>query len=241
MNDIIFFLCAGLNDRFFGKPKFLYPLPNGRTMLETIADNYTEFKKIFVFRKETMESSEDNKKEIERITRKYGFNEFCEVLYLEKLTKGPAETLAKGLGFAKNFYEDDFSFTSRDCDSLFKEGTQINLNRVAYVEKETNFHRYSNIETGENNRITKIIEKPLNKGTGKVSCGAYSFSSNLEYLEAFKKLDQNNGEVFISHVINKMIEEGLYFDINHALNYAGLGTEADYKDYCFSVRSGFYE
>jgi Gpi18-like mannosyltransferase len=73
-------------------------------------------------------------------------------------------------------------------------------------------------------------------------CGGYKFQKVLDYLENFnelKKLNLYKKEIYISHVIQRMISKKKIFSYQVIPNYIEVGTLNEWNDYnnkpCFFV------
>jgi len=157
------------------------------------------------------------------------------VVYLEKDTKGAAETVLYGLKEADEdkptILLDGDTFYRNDILTLYRKSK--NKNVVFSFKQEDTRPIYSYVSI-KNNKIIDIAEKK--RISNLANTGAYAFSSAKilksyckSALEKFNKDSQE--ELYTSSVISRMIEEGEDFscEILNAEDFEVVGTPLQYK------------
>lgn len=168
------------------------------------------------------------------IHKKYPKNNF-QFLKLDKQTEGTAHTILLAL----NDIREDDSVLCVDGDNFYT--TDIvsqwgNKNCVYYFHDDSESNAYSFIQTNQNEEITRIVEK--SRISNQASCGAYGFQSLFELRKyctiSMEQNQRQNGEFYLSGVIQLMIENGLLFYGNpiNKINHICLGTPFDVRIFC---------
>ena len=80
----------------------------------------------------------------------------------------------------------------------------------------------------ENGRVKEIAEKDPISAT--IVCGAYTFSDAEQFVRYFDKMNVE-GECYISHIIRKMMEDGITFDYIQSPIFDDWGTQEDLDRY----------
>jgi glucose-1-phosphate thymidylyltransferase len=103
--------------------------------------------------------------------------------------------------FADTLIETDLSF-------LDKEKSDI----VAWVKPVPDPRRFGVAELGENQLVTRLIEKPQAMDNNLALVGFYYFKNGMDLIKAIEKqMDQKvqlKGELFLADAINIMLDEG---------------------------------
>ena len=154
------------------------------------------------------------------------------VIIFDERTKGPADTIFQML---KWFGDEDFDFLVKDCDSFFDH--KVFTGRVNYIcvsniadhETLTRLSSKSFVKCNDQDIITDIIEKQVVSDTFCV--GGYKFESANLFKQTYLSIYENIREVFVSHVIQKMLMNGKTFTISPVSNYVDVGTFAEWEAY----------
>jgi len=218
--------CAGRSSRFPGtRPKFLLTLYNGDTMFERAAKPYVEAGEQvhFIVLKEHVEKY-DAKMAIEIAYEGYD-NVFIHVL--DDVTSGPAETVytvARRLTSQPIFIQ--------DCDSYFdvklNYDNQICVADLRKFKDVTNVAAKSYAVLNEQDMITNIVEKSV--VSNHICVGGYGFKSAEKFCEAFDELKDSSGEIFISHIIKRMLED-TSFEAYQVSEFTDVGTYDEFVKY----------
>jgi hypothetical protein len=157
-----------------------------------------------------------------------------ELIELTKKTSCSAETVVNFLKKKKL----NGSILIKDCDSAFS----INVNHISKKNLENSVHAVdinnidlidaknkSYIEVDKLNVITNIVEKKIISNL--FCCGAYAFRSSHEFMDNAKDLLKFSKNVYISHVILKMILNGAFFKYYQASEYIDWGTVREFRNW----------
>jgi len=219
---------AGKSSRFPGmRPKWLLTMPCGSLMLERSFSKLAlePFSKIVIIcLRDHLEKYCDFDKLKERISKKVD----QEVIWviLENPTSSQAETIVKGIEAANA----NGSFFIKDCDNEFEyrytgqnEVAVVDLNQVSLIDAKNK----SYVQVNELQNITHIVEK--NVISNLFCCGGYGFRSSKEFIEAYQEIKSlTTDEIYISHVIAKMLINGRTFTSGMATAYTDWGTCEEY-------------
>jgi hypothetical protein len=152
----------------------------------------------------------------------------AELLMLDQATNSQSETIYQALK-KSNISE---SFFIKDCDNIFKckpvannTVATIDLNDIDLIDAKNK----SYVEVDSLGIISNIVEK--NVISNQFCCGGYGFKSALEFIKTYEGIVSSE-EVYISHIIYKMLLEGLEFNITSASDYLDWGTLREYQHYC---------
>ena len=204
---MILIVCmAGLNTRFhnvgFDIPKYLLPWKN-TTIIAEIVKNLN-VKNVYLvahnrddyFRKDLLDS--------------LSFLNFKNenLIYIGD-TEGQAETAAESLKFINSnnepvfFHNSDTILINRNIDKI---ATDISKKYSAYIDIfYGDSPKYSYVEVSDNLLVKDIKEKKII--SKYASSGLYGFRSKDIYLNYYNKLEKNRGELFISNVLEKMLNK----------------------------------
>ena len=226
---------AGKSERFGKKiPKWLLTTPNNNLMIsESISKlDISLVKEIVLICLEEhvkkLISLENIKKSIQSSFKNKIKVRVC---ILNKILSSQAHTVAEGIKKMKI----NGPIFIKDCDNYFEykirkgnKVTALNLNNADLVLAKNK----SYIEVNKKNIVQRIIEK---KVISDLFCtGGYGFESAKLFLETFKKIYKHNykiGEIYVSHVIQKMILENHKFEAEEVDDYADFGTYDEWKKY----------
>jgi len=165
---------------------------------------------------------------------KYEFGDRINVVILEEMTEGPADTVYKII--KKSNIDLTQQLLVKDCDSFFhmdKVETEnfVCTSNIADHEVLKKLSSKSFVIKNEQGIITSIIEKKVVSDTFCVGgCGFKNVQSYCDTFEQLKK-SQTNREIFVSDVISKQLEDGEIFSSVSVKNYTDVGTQEDWHEY----------
>jgi len=152
----------------------------------------------------------------------------ADFLALESATSSQSETIYKALSLG----EVKGPFFIKDCDNIFTCQPEpkncvatINLNDIGLVDAKNK----SYVEVDSLGIISNIVEKDVI--SNQFCCGGYGFESASEFKATYESITSSD-EVYISHIIYKMILEGEEFSTINANSYKDWGTLREYQHYC---------
>lgn len=208
--------------KVLGKPILYYLLENlNLDSIEFVCIPYN--KEYYSYRLEDM-----LRKDFPKINFKF--------LCLETDTSGAAESLYLILNRLKKEINQDKPFLSLDGDNFYtidiiKQWNGTNK-LITAIDKDSG-PIYSFVKVSNQNKITDIIEKK--RISNFICTGAYGFKSYYTFLHYCESLlTKQKDELYISTVINKMINEKIEFT-NCALermNWTCLGTPFQVRSFC---------
>jgi len=216
--------CAGQSTRYLTDiPKYLLTHPSGKMMLyESIQglpmDDFDSIKIVVL------------KKHLTNVILSNIYLEFDEyknvdVLILNNPTSSASETVSKCI----KSYGITGGIHIKDVDDYF-EINEIKPNQVATISldnvKNITPSNKSYVRSHNSGEILSIIEKKVI--SSDFCSGLHSFSSADEFVKTYEELEQIDGEIYISHVIYKMLLNGKRFTINEAQNFIDWGTQCDW-------------
>ena len=234
--------CAGKSSRFPGvRPKFLLTHPAGDVMLLKSIEliDMKDITSIFIISLREYEDTYHFKDAIvSELKRRYP-DKMINVELLAEPTRNQPETIYQGL---LHRYLTDEPLLIKDCDNQFMLKLDKNFNSVAvgnlHDYKYINPTNKSYIEVGNNDQVVNIVEKQV---VSPYFCaGAYYFKSVIQFKKYYKQL-QHEDNLYISHIIYKMILDGEVFvdaPVNHYLDW---GTLEDWTHYCYAYQTLFVD
>jgi hypothetical protein len=220
--------CAGKSSRYPGvRPKWMLTLPNGELALARAAASLPSgsYDRIVVAVRAEHEARYQTVALLERV-----FGDAAEVLVLPLDTRGPADTVSEmilGAGV-------EGPFAIKDADSFFDPAPLPDTSFVALSDIRKN-PQMSNVGAksfaviNENNLVVEMIEKSL--ASNFVSVGLYGFSDAAGYLESFvaTRAATETGELFVSHVVNRAIADGMAVTPLPVQGLIDVGTLEDWR------------
>tara|TARA_Y200000002_G_C22676435_1_gene662278 strand:+ start:332 stop:1405 length:1074 start_codon:yes stop_codon:yes gene_type:complete len=223
---------AGASSRYPGmRPKWLLTMPNGKLMIEESVKkiNCKFFTKIFVVALKSHITKYCNRESL-IFSLKKNISKKIELVELEKTTSCQAETVAAAIKKKKI----KGAILIKDCDNQFsiddKFLKKIN-NSVYAIDINTqdliDAKNKSYIEKNIYNNIVNIVEKKI--VSDFFCCGAYSFHSAKSFLTYANMLLKTSKDVYISHVILKMLLNGNEFKYHNANDYIDWGTLREFR------------
>lgn len=224
---------AGKSSRFENvRPKFLLVHPNGNLMItESIRGLYPEqFDKIIIIGLQEYQQKYNYEKAIIleftkelKIPRNKIINVFI------KSTNSQPETIYRGL---KKICKLKGGILIKDCDNYFELKSKYENNFIAVGDLhklgKINASNKSYVNIGKKNTVVNIVEKEIIGN--KFCCGGYYFEDTQEFIKYYEKLAHYKN-LYISHIIYKMILDGKLFFTEEVNNYVDWGTLEDWLNY----------
>lgn len=221
---------AGKSSRFPGvKPKWLLTHPNGNLMIiEAIKGlELDEFEKIhLVTIKEHVEKYDfisGIQKQFDNINQLDKLN----IVILDNQTNNQPETVVNAIKQANIKGQ----IYIKDSDNYFIEKitkgnfvSTFDLNDMDLVHAKNK----SYVITNDQNIITNIVEKKVVSSMFNV--GGYGFKSAEEFVKYYELL-KNNTDLYISHIIYKMLLAGVNFIQSNVNDYLDWGTIKEWNMY----------
>lgn len=220
---------AGKSSRFPGmKPKWMQTHPNGNLMIvEAIKGlNLASFEKVYIGVLNEHVKEYDFVSGLVKALSKIGIKEKIEIVTLDE-TQSQPETVACIL--------EKCQITGpifiKDTDNFFQcEVTADNFVAIYDINEMglVNAGNKSYVQINDDNRIINLVEKRIISSYFCV--GGYSFSSAIEYLEYFKRMENSNN-LYISHIIFNMILDNIPFGTKSVEKYEDWGTLQEWNRY----------
>lgn len=217
---------AGLSTRFPNmKPKYLLYDYKGEMMLMN-ALNYFR-KKGYKINIGILKEHQEKYNVIEQISYEYPDN--INYVIIDRPTRGPADTVYQILQNSNVKGE----FLVKDCDSFFdheiSEGNYICVSNISKHEVLKKLASKSFVIVNEQDIVTNIIEKQVVSDTFCV--GGYKFESAEQYKKSFEFVSQMSGEIFVSDIIEHMLDQSCVFTKKDVTNYVDVGTAQDWFEF----------
>ena len=219
---------AGRSTRFPNmRPKYSLVDFSGSLMIENSFKPYLPNSRI------TIGLNKQNEKKYSIISYlKKKYKNKIKFVILNKMTRGPADTVFQILKKSKiNSTEE---ILVKDCDTFFnKDNTKGNVISVVDIKDFNilkNLRGKSFIKINKEKIVIDIIEKKI--VSDLFCCGGYKFKNKNEYISAFNKIKRVvSAEIFVSHVIQQMINDNKIFTFTKVKNYTDVGTFEEWNDY----------
>lgn len=215
-----------------GIPQYLHRHPKGRLLIErSIEGIFSElYDKVLVI----LLDSDVNKYRADRIIKAELKKYPVEIVTLESMTSGPAETVYAAIRKA----DIKGPVVIKDADNYLKIDCVHQGNFVAGLDLnkwESDIHNLRNksfLILNEQGNLLDIIEKKVRSDV--ICLGLYGFNKAEDFVEAYKKLNDNSypiSKLYISHVISYLIGYSRrVFHYASALEYENWGDERLWKD-----------
>jgi hypothetical protein len=230
MHRTLLLPCAGKSSRYPGvRPKWMLTLPDGELALARAAASLPpgSHDRMIVAVRGEHESKYQATALLKRV-----FGPHIEVLVLAQDTNGPADTVAQMLRGARV----EGAFAVKDADSFFDpaalpETGFVALSDVRETPHMSNVGAKSFAVINEHDLVVEMIEKSL--ASNYVSVGLYGFSDAAAYLESFDAVQAatTSGEMFVSHVMNRAIADGMAIAPLLVGGLVDVGTLDDWRRY----------
>jgi hypothetical protein len=153
------------------------------------------------------------------------------LVVLPQLTRGPADTAAAMIR--------ELQLTGpvliKDCDNWgqfgpIEEQNAVWTGNLAHYPNLTNTAAKSYLAVNSQDIIVNIVEKAVI--SNHFVAGAYQFTQCEQLATQYDQLAQEfKGEIFLSHVIARMINKGRVFVNRSMVNWIDVGTAADWQHY----------
>ena len=230
MSKTLLLPCAGKSVRYPGvRPKWMLTLPDGQLALARAVNSVCrEFytRTVVAIRRD----HEERYAATSLVKRALGPN--TEVLVLDHDTRGPADTVAEMIQRSRV----SGAFAAKDADSFFDAVPSpapgfVALCDVRLTPQMSNIGGKSFAVVNDNGLVVGMVEKSL--ASNYVSVGLYGFPSTDIYTETFRALSNahESGEIFVSHVMNRAIVNGLVVAPLFVSNLVDVGTAEDWRRY----------
>ena len=227
--SVVIVPAAGRSSRFgLSKPKWMLTAPNGNLMLAESLRGVKGISRLIitVVRSHLTESRIDLTLLSGSIAALTGVHP--EWVILDTFTSSQAETVYATLN-KKNIIT---PFVIKDCDNQFwiDLSTIGNHNFVctSIVTKDINATNKSYVDADSNHKIRLIAEKRIISNT--FCAGAYGFASAKDFTKAYYGMTANK-EIYISNIIDYLIQRRIKFDIMSTMQYVDWGTLEDWNRY----------
>ena len=143
------------------------------------------------------------------------------VVLLPEQTDSQSETVYT---FLSGYDLDGFIFI-KDSDGFYRCDVE-ERNQVAYFDlndmDDINARTKSYVDLDVNDVVTNIVEKKVISST--FSSGGYGFADAKEFCKTFEKLQDMDGECYISHIIFEMMLSGSTFYGTKTTDFKDWGT-----------------
>ena len=143
------------------------------------------------------------------------------IVLLPEQTESQSETVYT---FLSGYDLDGFIFL-KDSDGFYRCDVE-EKNQVAYFDlndmDDINARTKSYVDLDVNNVVTNIVEKKVISST--FSSGGYGFADAKEFCKTFEKLQDMDGECYISHIIFEMMLSGSTFYGTKTTDFKDWGT-----------------
>lgn len=220
--------CAGLSSRFPNlRPKYLLTDYSGKMMIEGAAKNYINKHNVTI----TILKEHDVRYNAKFLLEE-AFGNSANIIVLPEPTKGPADTIYQTIKIS-NIDKND-SFLIKDSDGFYD--AEIIPGNVIYVcnlnknPNITNVHAKSYTITNDQKIINSVVEKQI--VSNNFCAGGYQFESVSRYIQIYEEIKNTiNGEIFVSNIIDYMINQGDIFIEQEVYNFYDLGTAPDWFKY----------
>ncbi|MES2884954.1 MAG: hypothetical protein V4709_09135 [Pseudomonadota bacterium] len=223
--------CAGRSSRYPGtRPKWMLTTPEGQLMIERAAQSLSEgsVERVVIGTLTEFEELYG----VRDIIRRTCLRD-AEIVLLDQLTSGPAETVR--LMIEKAGVTGPICL--KDSDSFFgltelPEGSFVTVLDLRQNPQITSVGAKSFAVLNEQGLISDIVEKSV--VSNFISVGLYGFSDASVFVDVYDNLKTrfSGGEFFISHVISAALNGGELFHPVMAQGFQDVGTLNDWRDYC---------
>jgi len=218
---------AGLSTRFPSmRPKYTLTDHSGSMMIERAIEQYVGKHRVTIgVLKEHVESYPV----LKYLKEKYG--DRINPVILPERTTGPAHTVREII--ARADIDPNQEILIKDCDSFFTHdtpsGNYVCVSNIASHEVLKRLASKSFVRVNEHNVIAKIAEKQI---ISELFCvGGYKFANAAIFVVAYDELSYSGSEVFVSHVIQRCLEQGHVFVAQAVDQYVDVGTAEEWHAY----------
>jgi len=234
---------AGSSTRFNTKrPKWMLTHPKSKRFmcLEAISKINLDFfdKFYFICLKEHENTFHFEKSFLEELEF-LNIKEKSKIIFLDHQTNSQSETVSIAIE-KENI--NGFIFI-KDCDSFFEYEIKSPINQVCFMDLHNigniNAKSKSYIDLDDKKIVKNIVEK--NIISNYFSVGGYGFQSAAEFLDHFKKSNNNDNEIFVSDIIFSMLLDNKVFAGQEIKNFEDWGTQIDWDTYCSNFKTLFID
>jgi len=217
--------CAGRSSRYPGvRPKWMLTLPEGALALARAAQSLpaNSHDRIVAAVRADHEAQYGCVALLKRV-----FGDKIETIVLERETRGPADTVAEMIKRARIAG----AIAIKDADSFFDpaplpETAFVSVCDVRKAPQMSNIGAKSFAVVSTEGRVLKLIEKSL--ASNFVCVGLYGFDDAARFLDAFSHSGRD-GEIFVSHVMSRAINDGMMVRPHPVENLIDVGTLEDWR------------
>lgn len=160
-------------------------------------------------------------------------------IFLKEQTSSQSETVYNAI---KKECIEGFIFI-KDSDGYYECNIESPTNQIAFFDlndmDDINARTKSYIELDVNGIVTNIVEKKVISST--FSAGGYGFESASQFCETFDKIQDLEGECYVSNVIFEMILSGSKFEGLPTTNFKDWGTIDSWNNYKSQYRCLFVD
>jgi len=161
------------------------------------------------------------------------------IIFLKEETFSQSETVYNAI---KKENIDGFVFI-KDSDGYYECNIESPTNQIAFFDlndmDDINARTKSYIELDVNGIVTNIVEKKVISST--FSAGGYGFESASQFCETFDKIQDLEGECYVSNVIFEMILSGSKFEGLPTTKFKDWGTIDSWNNYKSQYRCLFVD
>ncbi|HBC3369441.1 TPA: hypothetical protein KDX64_002829 [Vibrio vulnificus] len=204
-------------------------MPDGKLMIEKSIENIdldVFDRVVIVCLKEHLEKYTSEEMVLESFFKSSGIKP--ELVILDEPTSSQSDTIYQAIKRGNI----EGAIFIKDCDNLFTCSPEpinsvatIDLNDIELVDAKNK----SYVEVDSLDVISNIVEKEVI--SNYFCCGGYSFRSANDFCKTFESITSES-EVYISHVIYKMLMSNEEFIRKTATDYLDWGTLREYRHYC---------
>ena len=216
---------AGRSTRFPNmRPKWMlsHPMTNRMMVTEAISGlNLDFFDNIYFLCLQEHEDKYSFMKGFVAELDDAGLRAKSNIVLLPEQTESQSETVYT---FLSGYELDGFIFI-KDSDGFYRCDVE-ERNQVAYFDlndmDDINARTKSYVDLDVNDVVTNIVEKKVISST--FSSGGYGFADAKEFCKTFEKLQDMDGECYISHIIFEMMLSGSTFYGTKTTDFKDWGT-----------------
>lgn len=218
---------AGLSTRFPNmRPKYSLTDYQGRFMIQRAIENLDDADKIYIG---VLQEHHDSYAIDQRLREIYG--DRVHMVILPERTQGPADTVRQIM--SRVDLDSQQGLFIKDCDSFFQharsDGNYVCVSSITEHEVLKRLSAKSFVRCNDQDIVTDIIEKQV---VSDLFCvGGYHFRNPSLFLRAFNALPMAATEIFVSHVIQWLLQQGEIFLSHRVSDYVDVGTAQDWHEY----------
>jgi hypothetical protein len=217
---------AGKSSRFPNmRPKWMltHPMTNRFMCIDAILGlNLDFFDKIYFVCLEEHETKFQFTKGLVEEFVEIGIGDKAKIIYLKDQTSSQSQTVFEAIKIEN---VNGFIFI-KDSDGYYNCKLVEEKNQIAYFDlndmDDINARTKSYVELDINRMVTNIVEKHVVSST--FSSGGYGFADAKEFCVTYEKLQDMEGECYISHIVFEMMLSGSTFYGTKTSNFKDWGT-----------------